>query len=76
MSDVEKRLEKAKADQEAYPLLGMLPVPIRGSEAWERREALRASLGNQCLSFGPVEAGDTRPNVRAMIRGAMGNGHG
>jgi hypothetical protein len=38
MSDVEKRLAQAERDRETY--LDLLCVPLRGTEAWEKREAL------------------------------------
>ena len=53
MSDVEKRLAQAERDRETY--LDLLCVPLRGTEAWEKREALRARLGNQCLSWGSLD---------------------
>jgi hypothetical protein len=63
MCNVEEKLAKSEEDRKAHPLLVMLPVPLRGTEAWEKREALRASLGNQCLSWGSLDWAERHVNT-------------
>ena len=65
MSDATERLAKAEEDRKTH--MGLLSVPIRGTKAWTERERLRMSLGNEALSFGTLEDGQSGWAVGKLI---------